>query len=48
MANGRCRMHGGNAGPPPIHGRYTKAATESRREVRTILRAVRALIDITE
>jgi hypothetical protein len=24
MANGRCRMHGGNAGRPIIHGRYSK------------------------
>jgi glucans biosynthesis protein len=40
----RCRMHGGKAGRKPIHGRYSKAAIESRREVRAILRAVRALI----
>jgi glucans biosynthesis protein len=41
----RCRMHGGRAGRKPIHGRYSKAAVESRREVRAILRAVRELID---
>jgi hypothetical protein len=23
MANGRCRMHGGKAGRPPTHGRYS-------------------------
>ena len=23
MPNGRCRIHGGNAGRPPIHGRYS-------------------------
>jgi hypothetical protein len=45
MKNGRCRMHGGKAGRKPKHGRYTKAATERRREVRAILRAVRELID---
>ena len=40
----RCRMHGGRAGRKPIHGQYGKAAIDSRREVRAILRAVRALI----
>lgn len=23
MPNGRCRMHGGKAGRPPVHGRYS-------------------------
>jgi hypothetical protein len=44
MKNGRCRMHGGKAGRRPIHGRYTKAAIESRREVRAILRALSRLL----
>ena len=48
MKNGRCRMHGGRAGRKPTHGRYTKAAIESRREVRAILRAVRAILRATE
>src|SRR5436305_2072814 len=48
MKNGRCRMHGGKAGRKPTHGRYTKAAMESRRQVREILRAVRALIDAAD
>ena len=39
-----CRMHGGRAGRKPTHGRYTKAAIAERREVRAILRALRALI----
>jgi hypothetical protein len=45
MRNGRCRMHGGNAGRKPTHGRYTKGAIKFRREVRAILRALRQLID---
>ena len=36
------------AGRKPIHGRYSKAAIESRREVRAILRAVRDLIAMTD
>jgi hypothetical protein len=45
MANGRCHLHGGKStGRPIIHGRYTKAATESRRKVREILRALRELL----
>ena len=44
--NGRCWMHGGKAGRKPIHGRYAKAAIESRRDVRAILRAVRELIEV--
>jgi hypothetical protein len=44
MPNGRCRMHGGNAGRKPTHGRYTKAAKAERREVRVLLRAIRELI----
>lgn len=44
MHNGRCRMHGGKAGRKPIHGRYSKAAVKERREVRAMIRAVRALL----
>jgi hypothetical protein len=43
-AIGQFRMHGAKAGRKPTHGRYTRAATEARREVRAILRAVRAPI----
>ncbi len=42
MANGRCRMHGGRGGRPPIHGRYTKVAAAERRELRALIRVVRA------
>lgn len=45
MKNGRCRMHGGRAGRKPIHGRYSKATLAERREVRTLIRAVRAWLD---
>jgi hypothetical protein len=38
-------MHGGKAGRKPTHGRYSRAAAESRREVRAILRALRDLLD---
>lgn len=44
MPNRRCRMHGGKAGRKPTHGRYTRDAIEGRREVRAILRALRALL----
>ena len=37
-------MHGGKAGRKPTHGRYTREAIESRREVRAILRALRGLL----
>ena len=45
MQNGRCRMHGGRAGRPPKHGRYTKDAVNERRELRAALRLLRQLID---
>ena len=46
MANGRCRMHGGKStGRPVIHGKSTKAAKEQRAEIRTLLKALRELID---
>ncbi len=41
MANGRCRMHGGGGGRKPVHGRYTKAAQDERREVRKLIRHIR-------
>lgn len=44
MKNGRCKMHGGKSGRPPIHGRYSKAAKEERRQARAILKALRGLI----
>ena len=47
MPNGRCRMHGGEAGRKPTHGRYTKAAIAERREVRVLLRALRELFGLT-
>jgi hypothetical protein len=40
-----CRMHGGRAGRPPTHGRYTQAAIADRREFREALRQLRELID---
>lgn len=47
MQNGRCGMNGAKAGHKPTHGRYTNAAVKSRREVRELLRRVRALIGET-
>jgi hypothetical protein len=35
----------GSVGRKPIHGRYSKAAIASRRQVRAILRTVRELIN---
>jgi hypothetical protein len=50
MANGRCRMHGGTSPGPPKgnrnafkHGRYTAEAMAGRREIRELIRAMRAL-----
>ena len=45
MKNKRCRMHGGQAGRKPTHGRYTNAAIQQRREVRELVSALRAMID---
>ena len=45
MRNGRCRMHGGNAGRKPTHGRYTTAAIAERRQVRELIRLVRGLMN---
>ena len=46
MPNGRCKMHGGTAtGRPITSGRYTKEAIQQGREVRELVRALRAMID---
>jgi hypothetical protein len=37
-------MHGGKAGRKPIHGRYSKAAKQQKREARAVLKALRKLI----
>jgi hypothetical protein len=45
MPNGRCRMHGGTStGRPTTTGRYTKARKAEMREIRLMLRAVKALL----
>lgn len=44
MKNGRCRMHGGNAGRKPTHGRYTKNTVAERRELKRLLKALRNLL----
>lgn len=44
MKNGRCRVHGGKGGRPPIHGRYTTAAIAERRRLRELLGRLRDLI----
>jgi len=44
MANGRCRMHGGKAGRPPVHGRYMKAALAQRAKWLAVERELRAMI----
>lgn len=48
MANGRCRMHGGKAGCPPVHGRYTKAAMAQRAKWLSVERELRAMVDALE
>lgn len=52
MANGRCRMHGGKSPGAPIgndhackHGYYTADAIEERRELATLIRSMRGLIE---
>ncbi len=37
-------MHRWEAGRKPTHGRYTKSAVKSRREVRDLVRALRKLL----
>lgn len=55
MANGRCRMHGGKSpGAPPgndharKHGHYTADAIAERRELATLIRSMRRLIEGVE
>jgi uncharacterized protein YjcR len=50
MPNGRCRVHGGRSPGAPKgnrnafkHGRYTVEAIASRREVASLIKAMRAL-----
>lgn len=38
-------MHGGKAGRPPKHGRYTGVALAERRRMREALRTLRELIE---
>jgi hypothetical protein len=52
MANGRCRMHGGTAQGAPKgnrnalkHGRYGAEAIADRRELASLLRAMKDLIE---
>lgn len=52
MANGRCRMHGGKSPGAPIgndharkHGLYTADAIAERRELATLIRSMRGLIE---
>jgi hypothetical protein len=54
MPNGRCRMHGGLSPGAPKgnknalkHGRYTADAVANRREIATLLRAIKALASTT-
>ena len=51
MANGRCRMHGGNSPGAPRgnsnalkHGRYSAAAIAERRELAALIRSMRRLV----
>jgi hypothetical protein len=55
MANGRCRMHGGKSPGAPRgnrnafkHGRYSAEAIATRREIATLVRAMKALANTTE
>jgi len=55
MPNGRCRMHGGLSPGAPRgnrnafkHGRYTAEAVTNRREVASLIRAMRALAHTTD
>lgn len=52
MANGRCRMHGGTSPGAPIgntnarkHGFYSAEAIAERREIATLLRSMREILD---
>jgi hypothetical protein len=55
MPNGRCRMHGGRSTGAPRgnrnsfqHGRYSAEAIAGRRQIRELVRAMRALARATE
>ena len=55
MPNGRCRMHGGKAPGAPKgnshalrHGRYSAEAIAERRELRGLLRDMKALAEQVE
>jgi hypothetical protein len=52
MANGRCRMHGGNAPGAARgnshalkHGRYTADATAERRQLMALLRDMKSVVE---
>ncbi len=52
MSNGRCRMHGGRSPGAPIgnanarkHGLYTADAIAERRELATLIRSMRGLVE---
>ena len=52
MANGRCRMHGGNSPGAPNgnanalkHGRYSAEVIAERRKVTALIRAIRELVE---
>ncbi len=56
MANGRCRMHGGNSPGAPAgkahwnyrHGQRSKKAQESRREYRELMKLLEKLMGVAE
>lgn len=52
MSNGRCRMHGGLSSGAPTgnqnafkHGRYSAEAIAARRQVRVLVKEIRATIE---
>ena len=44
MPNGVCRMHGGNAGRPPTHGRTTNEIKQLNKEVRGLLESIYRIV----
>jgi len=51
MKNGRCRIHGGKSPGAPLenqrafkHGYFSREAIEQRRELRTSLQAMKAML----
>lgn len=55
MPNGRCRMHGGLSPGAPKgnknalkHGRYSAEAIATRREIATLVRAMKDLVNPAE